>query len=107
MAQWLPLNRLRSCLYVQAYKGLDDRFPKKGLDKKAFVVRDEAPYFSEVLGFSPDHHVYSHIYRQNIVLVNTYSLCDENLKFNVVSMSFTEFGDNANNHSKLVRDATR
>ena len=28
-------------------------FQKKGLDKKkVFVVRDEAPYFSEALGFS-------------------------------------------------------
>ena len=27
-------------------------FPKKGLDKKVFVVRDEALYFSEALGFS-------------------------------------------------------
>ena len=28
-------------------------FQKKGLDKKkVFVVRDEVPYFSEVLGFS-------------------------------------------------------
>ena len=28
-------------------------FHKKGLDKKkVFVVRDEAPYFSEALGFS-------------------------------------------------------
>ena len=27
-------------------------FPKKGLDKKAFVVRYEAPYFSEALGIA-------------------------------------------------------
>ena len=27
-------------------------FQKKGLDKKVFVVRDEALYFSEALGFS-------------------------------------------------------
>ena len=27
-------------------------FQKKGLDKKVIVVRDEAPYFSEALGFS-------------------------------------------------------
>ena len=27
-------------------------FEKKGLDKKVFVVRDEAPYFSEALAFS-------------------------------------------------------
>ena len=27
-------------------------FPKKGLDKKVFVVRDEALYFSKALGFS-------------------------------------------------------
>ena len=34
-------------------KVFDGRFPKKGLDKKKdFVVRDEAPYFSEALGFS-------------------------------------------------------
>ena len=27
-------------------------FQNKGLDKKVFVVRDEAPYFSEAQGFS-------------------------------------------------------
>ena len=34
---------IRSCLYISAYKGLNGRFPKNGLDKKkVFVVRDEA-----------------------------------------------------------------
>ena len=46
-----PLNTLLSLRL--AYEGLEGRFPKKGLDeKKVFVVRDEAPYFSEALGFS-------------------------------------------------------
>ena len=26
-------------------------FPKKGLDKKVFIVRDEAPYFCEAQGY--------------------------------------------------------
>ena len=36
-------------IHLHAYKGLDSGFPKK---EKVFVVRNDVPYFSEVLGVS-------------------------------------------------------
>ena len=51
-AQCSPLTTLLS-LRLGLQRSLMVDFQKKGLDeKKVFVVRDEAPYFSEVLGFS-------------------------------------------------------
>ena len=49
MAQCPPKYALVSTF--RPIKVLMVDFQKKGLDKKVFVVADEAPYFSEVLGF--------------------------------------------------------
>ena len=71
---------IRSCLYV---------YTNKGLDKKVFVVRDEALHFSEALGFSlpsllanpalhPPHQPFSKTFLMNTVFSIMLNLFDNN-----------------------------